>query len=266
MIEIPRESDRVRMALDSPPPRRQDGRVAVVTGAAGGIGGACVIRLAREGAHVVASDIDADRGRALEDHCRARGLDVRFVVADSAVPSSLDELLDTAKGAGGDLRLWVNCAFRSTFRPLVEQTLEEFDDTVAVCLRGYWYGSKLAATHMLGHGGGVIVNVASVQSYRGYAGFSAYQTVKGGILALTRSMGVELAPTVRAVAVAPGFVPTAAHEGIPPDVLTAVVDGIPARRGASVDEVAAAVAYLASDEADYVTATGLVIDGGFLAL
>ncbi|MGF1653225.1 MAG: SDR family NAD(P)-dependent oxidoreductase [Actinomycetales bacterium] len=170
-----------------------------------------------------------------------------------------------AVDAFGRVHVWHNNAFRSVFKPIAEQTLEEFDDTIRVSLRAYWYGSKLAVQHMLGEGGGVVLHTASVQSYMGEAGFSAYQCAKGGILSLARSIALDHAPTIRSVAVAPGFIHTPAHDGIPPETVDRVVAAIPAGRGATADEVAALCAYLASDEASYVTATGVVIDGGYLA-
>ena len=170
-----------------------------------------------------------------------------------------------ATAAYGRVTVWHNNAFKSVFKTIDEQTLQEFDDTIRVSLRAYWYGSKLAVRHMLSAGGGVILHTASVQSYVGEAGFSAYQCAKGGILSLARSIALDHAPTIRSVAVAPGFIHTAAHDGIPAETIERVVAAIPAGRGASPEEVAALCAYLASPEADYITATGVVIDGGYLA-
>lgn len=242
------------------------GVTAVVTGAAAGIGRATAERLSFEGASVIVADINEEGGMDAVRQIREGGGSATFVRTDVSDPAELDGLLLAALSTGTPLRVWVNGAFRSTFNAIDQQTLEEFDSTIRHCLRPYWYGSKIAGVAMRDNGGGVVVNVASVQSYAGSRGFSAYQTAKGGILALTRSMGVELAPTVRAVAIAPGFVPTQAHAGIPGDILAGVVAAIPAGRGASTSEIAAAIAFLASDEANYITATGLIMDGGFLAI
>lgn len=257
---------RVRAALLRTPPQRFVGTVAVVTGGASGIGQATAFRLAAEGATLVVADIDHEGGAASVAAINRAGGAAVFAPTDVAEPAELEHLLDIALRQPGDLRVWVNGAFASTFKPIDQQTLDEFDATIRTCLRPYWYASKIAGTAMRDASGGVVVNVASVQAYAGSPGFSAYQTAKGGILALTRSMGVELAPKVRAVAIAPGFVPTPAHRGIPDGVIADVVAAIPARRGADVGEVAAAIAYLASDEADYITATGLILDGGFLGI
>ena len=243
---------------------RLEGKCCVVTGAASGIGAACARRYAGEGASVVLADI-SPAGEDVAEGIRRRGGRAVFVATDVSEPTHLEHLLDAAVGEYGRVHVWHNNAFRSVFKPIAEQTLEEFDDTIRVSLRAYWYGSKLAVQHMLGQGSGVVLHTASVQSYMGEAGFSAYQCAKGGILSLARSIALDHAPAIRSVAVAPGFIHTPAHDGIPPETVERVVSAIPAGRGATADEVAALCAYLASDEASYVTATGVVIDGGYLA-
>jgi NAD(P)-dependent dehydrogenase (short-subunit alcohol dehydrogenase family) len=244
---------------------RLAGKVAVITGAASGIGAACARRYAGEGAAVVLADVAVPAGERVAAEVRDAGGAALFVETDVSEPAALEHLRDAALSEFGRIHVWHNNAFRSVFKPIAEQTLQEFDDTIRVSLRAYWYGSKLAVEHMLGAGGGVVLHTASVQSYMGEKGFSAYQCAKGGILSLARSIALDHAPTIRSVAVAPGFVVTPAHDGIPQETIERVLAAIPAGRGASPDEVAALCAYLASDEAGYVTATGVVIDGGYRA-
>lgn len=245
---------------------RLKGKVCVITGAASGIGRACAIRYAMEGARVVAGDINFEGGEATVAALKASGGEGIFQHTDVCDPVQLDALLTRAIDTYGYVNIWHNNAFKSVFKTIIDQTLEEFDETMRVSLRSYWYGSKIAVTHMLRHDGGVILNTASVQSYFGEPGFSAYQCAKGAILSLTRSLGVDHAPRVRAVALAPGFIHTPAHDGIPPETIERVKQSIPAKRGATPEEVAALAAFLASDEADYITATGVIIDGGYLAM
>lgn len=245
---------------------RLNNKVCVITGAASGIGRACAQRYAAEGGRVVLADINAEQGEAVAAAIREAGGMAVFQRTDVAEPHQLDALLQRALDEYSDVQVWHNNAFKSVFKTIVDQTLEEFDDTMRISLRAYWYGSKIAVTHMLAHNGGVIINTASVQSYVGEPGFSAYQCAKGGILSLTRSLGIDHAPRVRAVALAPGFIHTPAHDGIPAETIARVTSEIPARRGAQPEEVAALAAFLASDEADYITATGIVIDGGYLAV
>lgn len=246
--------------------RRLEGRVCVVTGAASGIGRACAVRYGAEGGRVVLADVADEAGEQAAAEIRAAGGEAVFQHTDVSRPEALEALRDRALDAFGGLHVWHNNAFKAVFKTIVDQTLEEFDDTVAISLRAYWYGSKLAVTHMLPAGGGVVLHTASVQSYFGEPGFSAYQCVKGGILSLARSIGVDHAPSVRSVAIAPGFVVTPAHDGIPDETLARVRASIPAQRGAEPEEVAALAAFLASDEAAYITATGIIVDGGYLGV
>lgn len=240
-------------------------KVIVITGAASGIGKACAERYANEGAKVVLADI-SDAGESVAAGIRANGGQAVFQHTDVAETKDLETLLQRAINEYGGLHVWHNNAFKSIFKNIIEQTLEEFDDTIRISVRSYWYGAKLAVTHMNQHGGGVIINTASVQSYFGEPGFSAYQMAKGSILSLTRSLGVDHAPKIRAVAIAPGFIHTPAHDGIPKETIKRVLSEIPAKRGAQPEEVAALAAFLASDEADYITATGIIMDGGYLAI
>jgi NAD(P)-dependent dehydrogenase (short-subunit alcohol dehydrogenase family) len=229
----------------------------VVTGAASGIGAACAVRYAAEGAAVVVADLSPD-GQTVVDGIVASGGRALFVHTDVGEPADLEQLLEAAVQEYGRVTVWHNNAFRSVFKTISEQTLQEFDDTIRISLRAYWYGSKLAVGHMLQAGGGLVLHTASVQSYMGEAGFSAYQCAKGGILSLARSIALDHAPSIRSVAVAPGFIHTGAHDGIPPATIERVLTAIPAARGASPDEVAALCAFLASPEADYITGTGVV--------
>ena len=243
---------------------RLEGKVCVITGAASGIGAACARRFAAEGAAVVVADV-SPAGEEVVLAIRQEGGTAIFVPTDVAQPEALEHLLSSAVDAFGKVDVWHNNAFKSVFKTIADQTLDEFDETMRVSLRAYWYGSKLAVTHMLTRGGGVILHSASVQSYMGEPGFSAYQCAKGGILSLARSIAVDHAPLIRSVAIAPGFIHTPAHDLLTDDTITRVISQIPAQRGAEPEEVAALAAFLASDEASYITGTGIVIDGGYRA-
>jgi NAD(P)-dependent dehydrogenase (short-subunit alcohol dehydrogenase family) len=254
------------MTRFTPSPERLAGKTIVITGAASGIGRACAQRYGAEGAAVVLADIQGDAAETAAAEIREAGGQALAVETDVSRPAALDTLLSRARETFGRVHVWHNNAFTSVFKPIAEQSLQEFDDTIQVSLRAYWYGSKIAVQHMLEGEGGTLLHTASVQSYFGEPGFSAYQCAKGGILSLARSIGVDHAPWIRSVAIAPGFIHTPAHEGIPAETIERVTAQIPAQRGASPDEVAALAAFLASDEAAYITATGVLIDGGYLAV
>jgi NAD(P)-dependent dehydrogenase (short-subunit alcohol dehydrogenase family) len=195
-----------------------------------------------------------------------------FHLTDMADPAQVAALAAATVDRFGRIDIWHNNAFRATFKPIQDQTLAEFDAITGVGIRGYWLGAKAAVTQMLaqeaGANGrkGVILNTASVQSFVGERGFSAYQTTKGAVLALTRSLAVDHEPLIRSLAIAPGLIATEAVKAIPADVMAGVVAAIPAARAAQPEEVAALAAFLLSDEADYISGTAVIQDGAYLAI
>ena len=244
-----------------PVPGRHEGRVYVVTGGAQGIGRACAERFAAEGAQVMIADIDAQGADV------AAAIDAKFQPTDMSDPDAVRALAAATVAAYGRIDIWHNNAFSAVFKPIHEQTLEEFDQITGVGIRGYWMGAKVAVEQMRAQGGkGVIVNTASVQSFVGEKGFSAYQATKGAVLAMTRSLAIDHAPEIRAVAIAPGLIATEAIKGIPDDVMEYVIADIPAARAAQPEEVAALAAFIASDEADYMSGTAVILDGAYLAI
>lgn len=240
---------------------RHDGRVYVITGGAQGIGRACAERFAAEGAKVMIADIDPAGAEV------AKSIGGEFTRTDMSDPDQVRGLAEAAVEAFGRIDIWHNNAFSAVFKPIHEQTLDEFDRITGVGIRGYWMGAKVAVEQMRAQGGkGVIVNTASVQSFVGEKGFSAYQATKGAVLALTRSLAIDHAPDIRAVAIAPGLIATEAVKGIPEDVMADVLADIPAGRAAQPEEVAALAAFIASDEADYMSGTAVILDGAYLAI
>jgi len=244
-----------------PVPGRHTGKVYVITGGAQGIGRACAERFAEEGAQVMIADVDPSGAEVAE------AIGGAFHQTDMSDPDEVRALAAATVERFGRIDIWHNNAFSAVFKPIHEQTLAEFDQITGVGIRGYWMGAKAAVEQMQAQGGkGVIVNTASVQSFVGEKGFSAYQATKGAVLAMTRSLAIDHAPDIRAVAIAPGLIATDAIKGIPEDVIEGVIADIPAARPAQPEEVAALAAFIASEEADYMSGTAVILDGAYLAI
>jgi NAD(P)-dependent dehydrogenase (short-subunit alcohol dehydrogenase family) len=238
-----------------------DGKVAFVTGAASGIGRATVDLLTELGAQVVAADIDdgADLG------------DVRFVHADVAAEGEVEKAVAEAVSAFGRIDCAANCAgVGGGHASTHEYPVETWDRIVAINLRGIWLSMRAEIPAMLADGrGGAIVNVASTLGLRGSPFGSPYSASKHGVLGLTKTAAIEYAQQgIRVNAVCPGAIDTPmmdeTFERFPGfrEMLTGFV---PLGRMGSPAEVAAAIAWLCSDAASFVTGEGLTIEGGLLA-
>ena len=156
--------------------------------------------------------------------------------------------------------------FRRCPASVLETTEEEWDRTLAVCLKGPFLGAKYAIPHMLKNGAGVIINTASVHGIRGVAGWTAYQAAKGGLLSLTRSLAADCAPSIRVNAILPGGVNTPAQSIADPAAVRASVEKTPMKRFAEPEEIAEAALFLASDASSFVTGAAIVVDGGLSSI
>ena len=226
-------------------------RVALVTGANTGIGRATATRLLRDGYALGCATHERDEETAGELRSLGRVHHVWGDLGDAAVPARLVD--EVAQELGG-LHVLVNNAGLSTAKPALELTAEDVDRTFAIDVRAALLASQAAARHM--KDGGVIVNVTSVHEHVPRPGFTVYAAAKAALGMLTRGLALELAP-VRVVAVAPGAIATERNEEA-----SALSREIPLGRPGEPEEVAAAIAWLVSDEARYVTGTSFLIDGG----
>lgn len=239
------------------------GKVAIVTGAASGIGAASAMRLASEGASVVLADINHDAARLVAQKIADDGGTACAVRCDVGISADWSHLADvTEQRYGPRVDIVHNNAFTLTRSPADEMPDESWDRQISVDLSSVYRSVKTFA-YRLREARGAIVNTSSVHALLGFPGHPAYAAAKGGIVALTRQLAVEYGPEIRVNAVLPGPIRTPVWDDVPAAEMERLADEVPARRMGSPEEVAAAVAFLASDDASYITGAELVIDGGY---
>ena len=250
-------------------PEATGDRIVVVTGGARGLGLETGRRFAEAGAGVVLADVDAGAGEEAAEALRQKGLRAKFTPLDVRDPDQCDLVVDRLITDLGAIDVWVNNAGVAHKAAAEVLSREQWRETIDVMLSGSFYCSQAVARPMLARGQGVIVNVASVVGRHPIEGRVAYGTAKAGLMMLTEALGIEWAGRgVRVVGVAPGVIMTdMVRKGL--EEGTATVDTYerrtPMRRLGEPAEVAEAVLYLASDEASYITAETLLVDGGWTA-
>ena len=241
-----------------------EGRVAIVTGAAQGIGLEIARLLHEQGAHVVLADRDAElAAKAAADlDAKASAWGVGCDVTDETAVESL--VSRTVERFGG-LQVLVNNAGITRDASLKKMTSGDFDAVIGVHLKGTWLGVRAAASVMREAGAGSIINISSLSGKSGNPGQTNYSAAKAGIVGLTKAAAKELAHRgVRVNAVQPGLIRTAMTEAMPPDVFAAREADIPMKRAGEPREVAGAVLFLASDLSSYMTGAVLEVGGGRL--
>jgi NAD(P)-dependent dehydrogenase (short-subunit alcohol dehydrogenase family) len=247
---------------------RLDGKVALITGAGGGIGCASARAFSREGARVVVVDAVEKAGRSAVDEIAAAGGTAAFVCADVTRAADVQAMIAFAEAQFGALHVLFNNAgiFPDEDGSVVDTDEAVFDRVIAVNLKGVFLGCKYGIPALLRAGGGSIINTASFVAVMGAAtSQSAYTASKGGVLALTREIAIEFARRgIRANALCPGPVNTPLLQSLLADPARRArrMVHLPMGRLAEADEIAAAALYLASDESSYVNGTTFLVDGG----
>ena len=246
-------------------------KVAIVTGARRGMGRSHALALARQGAKVVITDIDLAQCELVAKEVRAAGGEADCFKLDVSSKADVDNVFDRVMAKHGRLDILVNNAGIYLPRPFLELTEEEWDRTIDINLKGEFLCAQRAAKEMAKNKRGRIINIASIASGGvgvGITGGAHYTSSKGGIIGMSETLAVELAPLgITVNVIGPGAIDTPMVDAanFTREAIDALLAGVPMKRMGQPEEVSAAVVFLASDEASYVTGATLYVDGGWLA-
>ena len=247
---------------------RFDGRVALVTGGASGIGAATVRRLRKEGARVAIGDLAGSAGAALAEELAGRDCGAVFEAVDVAEQDQVERLVAATVERLGRLDVLVNNAGIGSFGDTPDVDPAQWHRVIAVDLHSVFYGCRAAIPHLRSAGGGAIVNTASISGLCGDYGFSAYNAAKGAVVNYTRTLALDHGRDgIRVNAVCPGPIDTPLASVLMQNetILAEYQRLVPLGRVGRADEVAAAIAFLASDDASYVSGACLEVDGALTA-
>jgi NAD(P)-dependent dehydrogenase (short-subunit alcohol dehydrogenase family) len=246
-----------------------ENKVAIITGGAHGIGAAIARVFVARGAKVTVGDILDEEGEALaaELNAGAKTRRAHYLHFDVTKPQDWERAIAVTENHFGRLTTLVNNAGVPGRAGVVEATEEQWDRTIDTDLKGTWLGMKMCIPAIKRSGGGAIVNTSSNYALVASGRAAAYHSAKAGVLSLSRAAAVEFArDNIRVNAVLPGVTDTPRIATLPPDWRRELIERTPLNRLARPDEIAKAYAFLASDDASYVTGTSLVVDGGFVSM
>jgi NAD(P)-dependent dehydrogenase (short-subunit alcohol dehydrogenase family) len=246
-----------------------NGRVALVTGAANGIGRATALAFAAAGADVLLADRDAEGGEKAAAEVEAAGVKARFVQIDVADAAQVEAMVATAVDDLGGLDMaFNNAGIEPTSAPLADGTRDDWDRIIAVDLTAVWLCMQAEIPHLLKRGG-AIVNCSSIAGLVGFPGAAPYVAAKHGVVGLTKTAALDYAEQgLRVNAVCPGVIDTPMIQRFThgdPEATQALTASEPVQRLGRPEEIAAAVVWLCSDEASFVTGQAIAVDGGYVA-
>jgi len=238
-------------------------KVALVTGAAQGIGKSIALALASQGAKLVITDVNLELVEQTAEEIRKIGVEAKALKSNVASLEEAEKSVADAKAAFGRVDILVNNAGITRDTLLVRMKKEDWDAVIGVNLTGVFNMTKAAASVMMKQRAGKIINIASIVGQMGNAGQANYSASKAGVIGMTKTVARELAPRgVTVNAIAPGFIETAMTKKIPPEVQQKMIAQIPLAKLGQPEDIANAVVFLASSEADYITGQVLAVNGG----
>lgn len=241
------------------------GRIALVTGSGRGIGLQVALALASRGAKIITNDVTGCCADDALELIRQQGGDGLAVTADVSDAAQVESMVKAGIDAFGKIDILVNNAGTTRDNLMVRMSEDDFDLILRINLKSAWLCSKAVLRAMMRQRYGRIVNMSSVSGIAGQAGQTNYSASKAGLIGMTKALAREVASRgITVNAVAPGFIKTTLTENLPQDILDTLVAHIPMGRWGEVEDVANAVAFLASDEAGYITGHVLSVDGGLI--
>lgn len=240
-------------------------KTALITGGARGIGGTTALLFAKEGAKVGILDIREEGLRKIRDQAKKKGIALRTFVGDVSKKDQIESVMQEFVQEFGRIDVLVNNAGIAISRPFLEKTVEDWKKTLEVNLIGIFVCSQAAARYMLEQKSGKIINISSIRGidHCGREGIMDYSASKAAVISLTKTMAKELAPHVNVNTVAPGHTNTEMIKSLPEEIRKNMIEGSYLKRLAKPQEIAKAILFLASNDADFITGQLLLVDGGF---
>ena len=244
---------------------RFEGKTALITGGGRGIGATTALMILAEGGGVGVVDVNQDHLNKVVETAQARGHRLKTFLADVSKTDQVRSAVDAFVKEFGRIDILVNNAGISINRPFLEKTAEDWIKTLEVNLIGVFLCAQAAARHMLAQKSGKIINISSIRGidHCGREGIMDYSAAKGAVINLTKTMAKELAPHITVNAVAPGHTLTEMTAPLPDAVKKAMVEGSYLKRMAQPEDIAKAILFLASEDANFITGQLILVDGGF---